>query len=363
MTYFRITYTLRNNLLVLAFFLLYSNITNAQNLDITSIIFQNQDIEYMGQLDWQQKNKNGSGIYKDGKNVYFGDFFNNKKSGYGMIIAGHNGKIKNLKGCMVYIGSWLNGKKDGKGICYDFNGKVIYQGKFENDKPIDTYPSPNSSENYFSLLGLDGGAYLGELIEGVPNGYGLFIANDGELSFGKVRDGKRYGTGLLLINPYVWKIVKWDGDSYTEVTNSTAHNANLQTYKDAHDKFWNEIWFGLEEVAQGLSDTANQFVEYNSNQNNSPSTSYSSNDLSSSTSSSKTKRSSVSSAKTSQDCGTAWRSDMKVYSDWESLAIKCRNESEYYDIQAKMTRIRKKWEAKGCYASKSEWETKPFGSW
>lgn len=360
MTSFPTMCTLRNNLLAIIFSFIFTNILNAQELDITSMIFQNQDIEYMGQLDLKQKKKNGIGVYRDGKNVYFGDFSHDKKSGYGMIIAGQKGKIKNLKNCMVYIGSWFDGKKEGKGICYDFNGNVIYQGRFENDKPIGIYPSTNSSTSRFSLLGLDGGAYLGELTDGVPNGYGLFIANDGELSFGKVKDGQRYGTSLLLEDPYVWKVVKWEGDSYSTITNSDIYNSRSQAYKESHDKYWSEIWSGLGEVAQGLSNTANQFVEYKSSQNSSSSASYSSGYSSSGSSSSKSNRSSVSSSKTSQDCGSAWQTASRNYSNLETRAMNCANESEYKSIQSEMRRIREKWTSRGCHITKSEWETKPF---
>lgn len=359
MIYFQTMYTLRNNILaVLLFFC--SNLLNAQNFDLGSMIFQDKNLNYMGQLDLRQKEKNGIGIYKDGKNIYFGDFSHNKKSGYGMIIAGQKGKIKNLKDCMVYIGSWLDGKKEGKGTCYDFNGNIIYQGRFENDKPTGIYPSTNSSSSYFSLLGLDGGAYLGELIDGVPNGYGLFIANDGELSFGKVKDGQRYGTSLLLESPYVWKVVKWKGDSYSTITNSDIYNSRSQAYKESRDKYWSEIWSGLGEVAQGLASTTNQFVEYKSSQNSSSSASYSSGNSSRNSSSSKSNRSSVSSSKTSQDCGTAWQTDSKNYSNLETRAMNCIDESEYNSIQSKMKSIRQKWVSRGCHITQSEWETKPF---
>lgn len=355
-------YTLRNNLLtiILALACVYS--LNAQDFDVTSMIFQDNDIEYMGQLDLKQKGKNGIGIYKDGKNVYFGDFSHNKKSGYGMLIAGKNGKIKGLKNCMVYIGSWLDGKKHGKGICYDFNGKIIYQGRFEDDKPLSTYPSTTSSSSYFSIIGLDGGVYIGELLDGVPNGYGLFVANDGELSFGKVKDGVRYGTSFLSYNPYSWKIVKWEGDSFTEITNSNIANNRSQAYKEAHDQYYSRIWSDLAEVAQGLSGVANQYVEYQSSKNGGSTSSYSGSYSSSGSTSSSKNKSSVSSSKTSQDCGSAWQTDSRNYSNLETRAMNCAKESEYKSIQDEMRRIREKWTSRGCHITKSEWETKPFGS-
>lgn len=363
-------YTMKNKLYAIICVLISFANLNAQEFDLTTMIFQRNDLEYMGQLDWKQKNKNGTGIYKDGQNVYFGDFFDNKKSGYGMLVAGKKGKIKNLKDCMVYIGSWMDGKKQGKGICYDFNGKVIYQGKFENDKPTGVYPSQNSSSSKFSLISLEGGAYIGELTDGIPNGYGLFIANDGELSFGKVKDGLRYGTSLLLSDPYTWKIVKWDGDSYTEISNSDAHTAHLQTFKDANDKFWADIRSELKDVAIGLSGVATQYVEMknskNIDSNSSYSEGYSSSESlsaeSNSSSSNNKKKSSVSSSKKASDCGTAWRTDSKNYSDLETLAMKSTKISEYQDFQSKMRRIREKWVSRGCHITKSEWETKPFGS-
>lgn len=361
MIYFPTMYTQLNKLFVLVFILINAVSLSAQDFDLTSMIFQEKGIEYMGQLDAaKQKYKNGMGILKEGGNVYFGDFINNKKSGYGMLVANKKGKIKNLKNCMVYIGSWFDGKKHGKGTCYDFNGKVIYHGIFEDDKPLSTYPSTASSSSYFSIIGLDGGAYIGELLEGVPNGYGIFIANNGELSFGKVKDGIRYSMGLILFSPHVWKAVKWEGDEYTEVTNSEVYKARAQATKEANDKFYSQIWAEFAGVAQGLSGVANQYVEYQSSKNGASTSSYSGSYSSSGSTSSSKNKSSVSSSKTSQDCGSAWQTDSRNYSNLETRAMNCANESEYKSIQSEMRRIREKWTSRGCHITKSEWETKPF---
>lgn len=365
MTCCQTMYTLWNKLTATAFFVISAISLNAQDFDLASMIFQDNEIEYMGQLDWKQKNKNGTGIHKDGNNVYFGDFFNDKKSGYGMLIAGKKGKIKGVKDCMVYIGSWLNGKKHGKGTCYDFNGEIIYQGKFEEDKPLGEYPLRQSSTTSFSMLGLEGGAYIGEITAGIPNGYGLFVANDGELSFGKIKDGSRYGTSLLLTNPYTWKLVKWTGDSYTEVTNSNAHNAKLQAYKDANDRHWASIKSEFTDVMLGLASSTTQLVAAtNGGANSSVYTPTSSSSSAASTSSaadksSREKQNSSVSGK-SFDCGTAWQTASRNYSSLESRVMECCNKSEYNSLQKKMREIRKKWTDKGCHITQSEWETKSF---
>lgn len=91
---------------------------------------------------------------------------------------------------MVYVGTWTGDKKEGKGSCYDFFGNLIYQGKFEDDKPIDECPSSKVSETRkFSIIGVNGSFYVGEVDAEIPQGYGMFIAENSELSFGKEKDG------------------------------------------------------------------------------------------------------------------------------------------------------------------------------
>lgn len=81
-------YTLRSKLLAIFVAVIGAATINAQDVDLASLLFEDDDIDYMGQLDAAKlKYRNGMGIYNDGGNVYFGNFLNNKKNGTGMLIA------------------------------------------------------------------------------------------------------------------------------------------------------------------------------------------------------------------------------------------------------------------------------------
>lgn len=362
--------TLRNNIIALIAVLFGTIAISAQEMSLSDILFQDSGLDYMGQLDAEKlKYRNGMGIYNDDGNVYFGNFLNNKKNGTGMLIAKKDGKIKNLPDCMVYVGSWMGDKKQGKGSCYDFSGNLIYQGKFEDDKPVDEYPSPEiTGISKFSIIGVNGGFYVGEVETEIPHGYGMFVADDGELSFGKVKDGTRRGTGIILNDPYTWKVVKWEGDSYSEVTNSSINNARAARREQASKEYNRKLRGELFEVAIGLATTTTQIVGYANaggaasavSDASSSASSAVSGSSGSSGSSKKKGKSSVSSE--GADCGTAWRTDAKNYSDLETRVMKCVDESEYKSLQSKMRNIRKKWTARGCHITQSEWETKPFGN-
>jgi hypothetical protein len=94
---------------------------------------------YVGQ--WVKDSKNGCGTFywRNGDN-YVGEFENDLRHGYGTYTRGVNGTIKNCLGCYKYSGQWVHGEKHGLGRCYDFNGKLLYEGPFEHDMPTGKYP-------------------------------------------------------------------------------------------------------------------------------------------------------------------------------------------------------------------------------
>lgn len=97
---------------------------------------------FKGQKHKGARNGMGFILYKNG-DAYAGDFSKNKIHGYGMFLT-----VNGIKGCeeaVAYVGNWVENKKEGPGICYNRDGDVIYQGRFENDVPIDTYPSTTNS--------------------------------------------------------------------------------------------------------------------------------------------------------------------------------------------------------------------------
>jgi hypothetical protein len=104
-----------------------------------TISFINGD-KYVGEYSGGAENGKGKISYSDG-GIYDGHWLNGLWDGYGTYTTGQNYTIMNCPKCVTYVGWFLNSLKHGNGKCYGINGELIYNGKFENNKPIDKYPS------------------------------------------------------------------------------------------------------------------------------------------------------------------------------------------------------------------------------
>jgi len=154
---------------------------------------------------------NGSNIsailYEEGS-MYFGNLYGNKKHGYGIFIVANvytkeegkifNGQFINCPYTKYYVGSWENDNMNGTGSCYDESGKLIYDGKFKDDKPVGTYPTTSSYDSYkFQTIDYTGGdKYIGETKDGKRHGYGVYVWKDGRIWIGSWKDGEREGQGI-----------------------------------------------------------------------------------------------------------------------------------------------------------------------
>ncbi len=357
-------FTLRNKRTSAGIFLilLFAISIKAQNIDLASLIFSNTETDYMGQIAISCKARHGMGIYKDGKNIYIGDFSNNKKTGYGMMIIGNQGKIKNLPDCMAYIGDWYEGKKEGNGTCYNKNGDIIYVGKFENDKPIGPYPMQNPPmEKYFSLKEIEDGVYIGENSRGYADGFGLTVTQSGTLCFGRISANTRYSVTLEIYSSSSWRLLKYEGDNIKVISTSEMFASKRKEQKEASDRFKAQLWDEFIGIANGIASTSTEMIAY-SQRNKETGFEGAEYSNSSYSGSSNNKQGKHKSSGGGNDCGTAWHSDSRSYSDAETLAIKATNESDFKAAQNRMRRIRQKWEARGCPITESVWETKPFGS-
>ena len=115
---------------------------------------------YIG--EWKADKRQGKGklYYSNGKLVYDGDWDNNNFEGEGKYIDPYNSSY--------YIGQFKNGKRHGKGQFFDKSGRLLFKGEFINNLPGDKG----------ILLSNDGYIYEGEVKELKPNGEGkLFYEN------------------------------------------------------------------------------------------------------------------------------------------------------------------------------------------
>lgn len=205
---------------------------------------------------------NGMGVLQMKDNsLYVGDFMNGEITGYGIKIA-TSGKqvLSNCPGAMIYIGNWNKGQKSGIGTCYDNEGKVVYHGNFLADKPTATYPAQASqADKLFSIIELsDGGAFIGETKQGIPNGLGLVLMKNGDLCQSDYKNGERCGIGLYLTSDGNWETLSFEnGKSYT-ITSSENYNQ----IDNQRKQMVREAWAKAGKELAGLS---TQLVENVSN--------------------------------------------------------------------------------------------------
>ena len=148
------------------------------------------------------------------KDIYYGEFKNGKREGYGKYIW-ENGEY--------YIGQWLNDKKHGKGILYNTNRNIKYDGDFVNDK----------FEGYGKYIYENGNYYIGKWLNNKMHGKGIVYYKNGNIKYegdfvngkyegdgkyiyekdyyyiGQFLDDKRHGKGILF---YKNGDVKYEGD-------------------------------------------------------------------------------------------------------------------------------------------------------
>lgn len=177
---------------------------------------------FKGQILKGKRNGMGAVCTKKGA-VYIGDFYRDDMTGIGMMIAEDGNFVENCEGCVVYVGNWKDGRKSGLGKCYDIEGNMIYKGQFSDGKPTGIYPADKSTEDHrqLSLLNLDGNnVFLGEAINGVPNGLGVVVYPDGAIWFHSFKDGVAKGIGLYAAYDGEWQTLKWDNGEAVAVSSS-----------------------------------------------------------------------------------------------------------------------------------------------
>lgn len=332
--------------------------------NLASVIFSQagKKVNYIGQYDDNRRDKNGTGISRDKQgNVYVGDFMRGKFSGYGMLIMANNESIKDLPGATIYVGEWIDGKREGKGTCYSHDGDVIYSGLFSENYPVSPYPTPRPDQTrYFSDTNTQDEYYIGEMRNGKPDGFGMFLTNEGTLAIGKVTAGRCTGVGLLLAGDGNWKMVKWSGyNTYDEISSTADYNMRIATYREVASKQHAEFRQGMLDVASGLMQTLSQSQQIKSGGAAASGAAASGAGYMASASSSSSSGK-ASSGKKGADCGSAWISASRAYSNYETQLVPngatTASLSDQPAIRSKMKSLRTKWEARGCPITKSPYE-------
>ena len=352
-----------NRIVLLATFLSASFLPSYSQ-GLSDIIFGKQaKSDYIGQYKDNHKKKNGMGIQRLRKgSLYIGDFSDGKMSGKGMLFAG-NDELANIPGTVVYVGHLINGKKERSGTCYAANGDILYKGRFMDDKPIDAYPQQSPDElSYFTMLEWGDDIYWGEVTKGTPHGAALVMNEDGSMWYGNFDHGERNGISINIYGEDSWEVGNWNGGKYTAFNSSELVASRRQEFVNARKELRSELRSEFWDVALGLTQsTLNLTTAILKDKNGVSETAGDAAAEDSGTGKSKSGNSKNKSAsgKNQSSCGTAWMSESRVYSDYESQLINHGAEmsaSERQGISDKMKNIRLKWEKRGCVLAKSPYE-------
>lgn len=353
------------HIMLAALMLLAGLTTSAAGNDLGALLTGGVKGGYLGQYADNNKTKSGMGVQSLKKGgVYIGDFAKDKYNGRGMLIQGEGEEIANAPGATVYVGAFIKGKKNGRGACYAPNGDLLYYGRFEEDKPVGAYPSANPDvSRYFTMTENEHGIYVGEVRGGATDGFGLQAMKDGSLLLGTMKAGTYDGVAIFIYGPGAWNVVNFKDNAYTEISSSDEFNSRRQAFKAAKDKLNAEFWSGMTEVMAGLADVGAQYQAMRSGGSTAGSVDASASSATSSSSAgtgSSKGRGGAPKTNKKDNCGTAWMTDSRVYSDYESQLIRGgQSDSDRRDIKSRMRQIRQKWEARGCHFTKSPHEDRP----
>ena len=168
--------------------------------------------------EWSNGEMHGKGVYwTDGSyNLYDGEWMHNRKHGKGLMMyreanEKYNGEwaddMKHGSGCFtfkngdVYEGQWSKGKIHGKVYMYLANGDA-FETEFDNDVEVKfarrKTNKPRGPEKKIGQYVFESGElYVGELVNELPDGFGVKSLKNGDRYEGKWKKGKECGAGTF----------------------------------------------------------------------------------------------------------------------------------------------------------------------
>lgn len=168
-------------------------------------IYKSKKVKYKGEtkyrygsLGWGVDNKyaDGKGVGEiEGVGTYDGEWSDNVPHGKGTMRL-INGE--------TFKGDFVNGTPQGQGTYYSNQGTQT--GDFANGQKVEKKPDGNgpSDMNYLALQGgatttYQSGKYEGQMVNGVENGLGRFVYNNGAMYEGQWKDGLPNGNGKMVL--------------------------------------------------------------------------------------------------------------------------------------------------------------------
>ncbi|MGM9815486.1 MAG: hypothetical protein ACI304_00300 [Lepagella sp.] len=339
--------------MIISLFVLSSSISaqvNIDELDVSKVFSKPTDKNKYGSFKSQKVKGKISGmgafLFKNGS-LYFGDFIEKEFHGKGSLISVDS--ISNCPNCMVYVGRFKHGLKSGKGRCYNANGELIYEGKFSDDRPVDSYPNIDlkiGSAHYFSEFVNDDYHFIGEFEGEVPAGEGFLIFNNGDIFISPFLDGNQDGIGVYVQSDGNWICEKNDKGIVTPISSSKEYET-LRSHAKAIFREALGVSLGyFAGAAQKGAELSTQISNLSSKDETNSSSDYSSETDSGSNNYSSDKKYNLSEQQ-------SYNKDKSTYHKYDGMLSKAfagnieASASEIKNWQSKMKQLREKWEAKG----------------
>ena len=245
-------------------FLIFISLVSSSNMaaqDIVELFFPNKSTSYMGVTLDNGKTRNGLGVLRLKNNsVYVGYFSHNKFNGKGMQIAPKNKSIENCGDGFIYVGRWLNGEKYGNGRLYNKSGQLIYDGRFESDKPCRQLLSNPDTLRNFSFLEFkhddESEIYVGEVESNLPNGFGIYY-DDECFTIVESKEGNQYGLGLSTF--------KVEDGLYTVLDNSANLSNRQARRKEERRRARQDLLNAFADFANGMAQVASNVQQIQNN--------------------------------------------------------------------------------------------------
>lgn len=155
--------------------------------------------KYLGDLVDEACNGLGMYLWTTTPNmIYIGGWENHKKNGKGIYLMQKGYEFDGLKGCRIIVSNYLEDQADGYMSCYNRRGVLIYEGRVSAGKPSSAYPSSKTnSAKRFDYIDYGSSYYLGETLNGVRHGYGLYVDASGNPWIGNwANDSKLDGSSF-----------------------------------------------------------------------------------------------------------------------------------------------------------------------
>lgn len=125
-----------------------------------------------------------------------------------------------LPGTMFYVGEaitcWAPSGRGGR--CYSSSGNLLYEGEYEMEtgRPLGTYPISYTSNKRFEIKWDGNNMYIGETLNGVRHGWGIYIWQNGDCLFGEWKNGRKCGFGMKKLSRSCACISNenWNGENW-----------------------------------------------------------------------------------------------------------------------------------------------------